>query len=62
MVFKTPAYKEQYLTKPKDVFMQLQRSSDLEGSETILFTYQPEDPGKKHEHGIYMGESFQDNS
>ena len=45
MVFKTPAYKEQYLTKPKDVFMQLQRSSDLEGSEPIQFTYQPEDPG-----------------
>ena len=42
--------------------MQLQRSSDLEGSETIVFTYQPEDPGKKHEHGINMGESFQDYS
>lgn len=25
--------------------MQLQRSSDLEGSDPIQFTYQPEDPG-----------------
>lgn len=44
VVFKTPAYKEAFLTKPKDVFMQLQRSSDLEGSDPIQFTYQPEDP------------------
>ena len=45
IVFKTPAYKEPFLTKPKDVFMQLQRSSDAEGSDPIQFTYQPEDPG-----------------
>jgi len=26
--------------------MQLQRNSDLEGSDPIQFTYQPEDPGR----------------
>lgn len=44
IVFKTPAYMDDCLTQPREVWMQLQRSSDLEGSDPIAFTYQPEDP------------------
>lgn len=44
IVFKTPPYQDQYLTQPVEVQMQIQRSSDLEGSDPIAFTYQPEDP------------------
>jgi hypothetical protein len=45
IVFKTPPYNDQYLQQPVEVQMQIQRSSDLEGSDPIAFTYQPEDPG-----------------
>lgn len=44
IVFKTPPYRDTFLTRPVDVSMQLQRTSDLEGSDPIQFTYQPEDP------------------
>ncbi|KAL4237781.1 hypothetical protein ACF0H5_002493 [Mactra antiquata] len=44
IVFKTPPYRDQYLQQPVEVSMQIQRSSDAEGSEPIMFTYQPEDP------------------
>ncbi|WAR19259.1 DORS-like protein [Mya arenaria] len=44
IVFKTPPYSNQYIQQPVEVEMQLQRSSDLEGSDPIKFTYQPEDP------------------
>jgi len=46
IVFKTPPYHNQYITQPVEVKMQLQRTSDGEGSDPIRFTYQPEDPGK----------------
>lgn len=45
IVFKTPAYRDVYLQQAVEVNMQLQRNSDLEGSDPIQFTYQPEDPG-----------------
>ncbi|KAK3581422.1 hypothetical protein CHS0354_016284 [Potamilus streckersoni] len=45
IVFRTPAYKDQYISKPVEVKMQLQRISDLDGSDPIPFTYMPEDPG-----------------
>ncbi|KAL3875213.1 hypothetical protein ACJMK2_038138 [Sinanodonta woodiana] len=44
IVFRTPAYKDQYISKPVEVKMQLQRISDLDGSDPIPFTYMPEDP------------------
>ncbi|XP_052276378.1 putative transcription factor p65 homolog isoform X2 [Dreissena polymorpha] len=44
IVFKTPPYMDEDIQQPVEVEMQLQRSSDLEGSDPIRFTYQPEDP------------------
>lgn len=44
IVFKTPKYKEELITRPVNVNMQLYRPSDLEGSDSIQFTYMPEDP------------------
>ncbi|RUS74561.1 hypothetical protein EGW08_017667 [Elysia chlorotica] len=44
IVFRTPAYVNQDITKPLVVQMQLQRPSDGETSESIPFTYMPEDP------------------
>lgn len=44
IVFKTPPYSNDLLQQPREVNMQLQRISDQEGSDPILFTYQPEDP------------------
>ena len=46
IVFKTPKYKEELITRPTNVNMQLWRPSDQEGSDPICFTYMPEDPGK----------------
>ncbi|KAH3800544.1 hypothetical protein DPMN_154177 [Dreissena polymorpha] len=37
---------DQNIRQPVVVEMQLQRSSDLEGCDSIWFTYEPEDPGK----------------
>ncbi|BFZ11484.1 hypothetical protein BsWGS_14523 [Bradybaena similaris] len=44
IVFRTPAYHSQDITKPVEVSMQLQRPSDGETSESIPFTYMPDDP------------------
>ncbi|KAK7468202.1 hypothetical protein BaRGS_00036563 [Batillaria attramentaria] len=44
IVFKTPKYKEEYITRPVNVNMQLLRPSDMEASDPIQFTYMPEDP------------------
>ncbi|XP_050405370.2 putative transcription factor p65 homolog [Patella vulgata] len=44
IVFRTPPYRECYISRPFDVHMQLQRPSDGETSEPISFTYMPEDP------------------
>nr|ADI72431.1 Rel/NF-kB [Haliotis discus discus] len=44
IVFKTPAYKEAYIQQPVEVQLQLRRPSDNETSESIPFTYMPEDP------------------
>lgn len=44
IVFRTPAYHSQYITKPAQVHMQLLRPSDGESSESIPFAYMPEDP------------------
>lgn len=44
IVFRTPAYVNQDITKPLVVQMQLLRPSDGETSESIPFTYMPEDP------------------
>ena len=45
IVFKTPKYKEEFISRPVIVSMQLYRPSDSEGSDPIQFTYMPEDPG-----------------
>ena len=45
IVFKTPKYKEEFISRPVIVSMQLYRPSDGEGSDPIQFTYMPEDPG-----------------
>ncbi|XP_052058912.1 putative transcription factor p65 homolog isoform X2 [Mytilus californianus] len=45
IVFKTPPYKDQYITRPEQVKMQLQRLNDpAETSDPIPFIYMPEDP------------------
>lgn len=45
IVFKTPPYKDQYITRPEQVKMQLQRLNDSsETSDPIPFIYMPEDP------------------
>lgn len=44
IVFRTAPYHNLEITKPVEVFMQLQRPSDGETSEPIPFTYMPEDP------------------
>jgi len=44
IVFRTPAYYNQYITKPAEVNLQLYRPSDQEASEGIPFAYMPEDP------------------
>ncbi|CAG5133522.1 unnamed protein product [Candidula unifasciata] len=44
IVFRTPAYHSQDITKPVEVNMQLHRPSDGETSESIPFTYMPDDP------------------
>lgn len=45
IVFKTPPYKDPYITRPVEVKMQLKRTNDTETSESIPFIYMPEDPG-----------------
>ncbi|KAK7488995.1 hypothetical protein BaRGS_00019799 [Batillaria attramentaria] len=42
IVFKTPKYKDVYITKPVRVNLQLVRPSDGETSDPVLFTYMPE--------------------
>lgn len=44
IVFKTPPYKDVYITRPVEVKMQLKRMNDTETSDPIPFTYMPEDP------------------
>ncbi|XP_021347356.1 putative transcription factor p65 homolog isoform X2 [Mizuhopecten yessoensis] len=44
IVFKTPPYKDTYITRPVEVKMQLKRMNDTETSDPIPFTYMPEDP------------------
>ncbi|KAL8566803.1 hypothetical protein ACOMHN_052201 [Nucella lapillus] len=44
IVFKIPKYKEEFITRPVDVNMQLYRPSNKQGSDPIKFTYMPEDP------------------
>uniref|UniRef100_A0A0B6ZMJ5 RHD domain-containing protein n=1 Tax=Arion vulgaris TaxID=1028688 RepID=A0A0B6ZMJ5_9EUPU len=44
IVFRTPAYHSRDIPKPVEVSMQLQRPSDGETSESIPFTYMPDDP------------------
>lgn len=45
IVFKTPPYKDQFITRPEQVKMQLQRLNDpSETSDPIPFIYMPEDP------------------
>lgn len=44
IVFKTPRYKEEFITRPVEVNMQLYRPSNSQGSDPIKFTYMPEDP------------------
>ncbi|ESO85467.1 hypothetical protein LOTGIDRAFT_107626 [Lottia gigantea] len=46
IVFKTPEYRNCYINRPVQVFMQLHRPSDAETSEPINFIYMPDDPGK----------------
>ena len=43
MAFRTPPYKDLYITSPKEVFIQLERPSDSDCSEAIKFTYKPSD-------------------
>ncbi|KAL6432434.1 hypothetical protein ACFW04_006787 [Cataglyphis niger] len=43
MVFRTPPYKDLYITSPREVFIQLERPSDSDCSEPIKFTYKPSD-------------------
>lgn len=45
IVFKTPKYREEFISRPANVNMALFRPSDAELSEPIVFTYMPEDPG-----------------
>ncbi|XP_033733822.1 putative transcription factor p65 homolog [Pecten maximus] len=44
IVFKTPPYKDTFITRPVEVKMQLKRMNDTETSDPIPFTYMPEDP------------------
>ncbi|KAJ8309232.1 hypothetical protein KUTeg_014106 [Tegillarca granosa] len=44
IVFKTPPYKDPYITRPVEVKMQLKRTNDTETSDSIPFIYMPEDP------------------
>ncbi|XP_060069943.1 putative transcription factor p65 homolog [Ylistrum balloti] len=44
IVFKTPPYKDIFITRPVEVKMQLKRLNDTETSDPIPFTYMPEDP------------------
>ncbi|XP_069116002.1 putative transcription factor p65 homolog isoform X1 [Argopecten irradians] len=44
IVFKTPPYKDAFITRPVEVKMQLKRMNDTETSDPIPFTYMPEDP------------------
>ncbi|XP_032670815.1 nuclear factor NF-kappa-B p100 subunit isoform X2 [Odontomachus brunneus] len=43
IVFRTPPYKDQSITSPREVFIQLERPSDSDCSEPIKFTYKPSD-------------------
>ncbi|XP_064601471.1 putative transcription factor p65 homolog [Liolophura sinensis] len=48
IVFRTPAYRETNISTPVHVFLQLRRPSDQEVSDSIPFTYMPEDPDPHH--------------
>ena len=41
--YSTPPYKDQNITLPKNVFIQLERPSDGDCSEARKFTYKPSD-------------------
>ncbi|XP_025152532.1 nuclear factor NF-kappa-B p100 subunit isoform X2 [Harpegnathos saltator] len=43
IVFRTPPYKDQSITSPREVFIQLERPTDSDCSEPIKFTYKPSD-------------------
>ncbi|XP_014468194.1 PREDICTED: nuclear factor NF-kappa-B p100 subunit isoform X2 [Dinoponera quadriceps] len=51
IVFRTPPYKDQNITSPREVFIQLERPSDSDCSEPVKFMYNPSDrmmvPGRK---------------
>lgn len=59
IVFKTPPYKDQNITSPKEVYIQLERPSDADYSEPKKFTYKPSDKiiGKKRQRMSYSGSS-----
>ncbi|XP_012216675.1 nuclear factor NF-kappa-B p110 subunit isoform X2 [Linepithema humile] len=43
VVFRTPPYKDLTITSPKEVFIRLERPSDLDSSDALQFTYKPSD-------------------
>ncbi|XP_029177130.1 nuclear factor NF-kappa-B p100 subunit isoform X2 [Nylanderia fulva] len=43
LAFRTPPYKDLYITSPREVLIQLERPSDSDCSEPIKFTYKPSD-------------------
>ena len=47
IVFRTPPYRDNNLSEPVKVKMQLRRPSDREVSEPVDFHYLPADPGKR---------------
>ena len=46
IVFKTPAYWNVCIERPVKVHLELRRKSDKETSESVDFTYQPQEFGK----------------
>ncbi|XP_043507342.1 nuclear factor NF-kappa-B p105 subunit isoform X1 [Frieseomelitta varia] len=59
IVFRTPPYKDQNITLPKNVFIQLERPSDGDCSDARKFTYKPSDRiiGRKRQRISYSGSS-----
>ena len=57
IAFRTPPYRDRNITSPKEVFIQLERPSDADCSESIKFTYKPSDRelGKKRPRMSYSG-------
>ena len=53
IVFKTPKYKDCYISKQAHVQVQLQRRSDKEVSEPKPFTYHPQITGKQQDQKLH---------